>query len=239
MIHNTIQLNRYLALCGICARRKADAAIRSGDVAVNNKEIRHPGYNVSATDSVTYQGRAICPHQKVYYMLHKPTGVITTVEDTHDRTTVIDLMRPATPLRIFPVGRLDKNSSGLLLLTNDGDLAQRLLHPKFEKQKTYNVRLNRALPFADFRKIQDGITLEDGPVQVDSLRYTDETQQKLEITLHSGKNHIVRRIFAHVDCTVLKLHRTHFAGLSLNDLARGQWRELSKKEKKKLGITDE
>ncbi len=225
-------LNKYLAHCGICARRKAVDHIKAGLVTVNNKTIVEPGFKVSPKDKVTFKKKPVHLQRKQeYLLLNKPKDCLTTTKDPRGRRTVMDYIRRATDERVYPVGRLDRNTSGLLLITNDGDLAQKLAHPSGEIEKVYHVTLNKPLTKKDFEQIVSGINLEDGMIAVDALAYVeteDHTQVGLEI--HSGRNRIVRRIFEHLGYEVKSLDRVIYAGLTKKNLPRGKWRHLTQKE---------
>jgi 23S rRNA pseudouridine2605 synthase len=227
-----LPLNKYIAHGGICSRRDAADLIRQGKVTVNGKPVTEPGTKVLPTDMVKVNGKKVTMSRNfVYVLLNKPKDYITTMEDPQGRRTVLDLVRAATTERIFPVGRLDRNTSGVLLLTNDGDLAQKLAHPSHEIKKVYHVTLDKALTKADFDKIVGGVTLEDGLAHVDVLAYADpkdKTQVGLEI--HSGRNRIVRRIFEHLGYDVRGLDRVMYAGLTKKNVQRGKWRLLTEKE---------
>jgi len=228
-----LPLNKYIAHAGVCSRRDAAELIKEGKVTVNGKPVTEPGTKVIATDTVKVNGKKVTMSRNfVYVLLNKPKDYITTTDDPQGRKTVLDLIRQATPERVFPVGRLDRNTSGVLLLTNDGDLAQKLAHPSHEIKKIYHVVLDKALTKADFDKIiGGGIVLEDGPAQVDVLAYADpkdKTQIGLEI--HSGRNRIVRRIFEHLGYDVRGLDRVMYAGLTKKNVQRGKWRLLTEKE---------
>jgi len=229
---NALPLNKYIAHGGICSRRDAAELIRQGKVQVNGQLITEPGTKVSPNDIVKVNGKKVTISRNfVYILLNKPKDYITTTDDPQGRKTVLDLIRQATPERVFPVGRLDRNTSGVLLLTNDGDLAQKLAHPKHEIKKIYHVSLDKPLTKADFDKIASGITLEDGIAYVDVLAYADskdKTQIGLEI--HSGRNRIVRRIFEHLGYDVRGLDRVMYAGLTKKNVQRGHWRLLTEKE---------
>jgi|GEM_PF-108375 len=230
---NLIPLNKYIAHGGVCSRRDAAELIRLGNVQVNGETITEPGTKVSPSDTVTFNGKKVTISRNfVYILLNKPKDYITTTEDPQGRRTVLDLIRPATTERVFPVGRLDRNTSGVLLLTNDGDLAQKLAHPKHEIKKIYHVSLDKPLTKTDFDKIINGeVELEDGPALVDVLAYADskdKTQIGLEI--HSGRNRIVRRIFEHLGYDVRGLDRVTYAGLTKKNVQRGHWRLLTEKE---------
>lgn len=229
-------LNKYLAHSGVCSRRDAADVVRSGKVKVNNQLITEPGHKVTTKDEVTVGGKKIYPTKDlVYILLNKPKDYITTTEDPQNRKTVLDLIQHATKERVYPVGRLDRNTSGVLLLTNDGELAQKLTHPSNEIKKVYAVSLDRPLDKKDFDQILKGIALEDGIAKVDSLGYTD-TQDKTQIgvEIHSGKNRIVRRIFESLGYEVRNLDRVIFAGLTKKNVVRGKWRFLSEKEVREL-----
>ncbi|MGN8038331.1 pseudouridine synthase [Chitinophaga sp. 22321] len=226
-------LNKFVAHCGLCSRRKAVDLIKEGKVTVNGKVVTEPATKVTNSDVVTMQDKKITPTKNlVYILLNKPKGYITTTDDPEGRKTVMDLIQDAAENeRVYPVGRLDRNTSGLLLLTNDGELAQRLAHPKHNIKKIYQVELDKPLTKADFEKIVEGVTLEDGVAFVDALGYVDPKDKKqVGIEIHSGKNRIVRRIFEHLEYTVEKLDRVMYAGLTKKTLNRGQWRFLSEKE---------
>jgi 23S rRNA pseudouridine2605 synthase len=225
-------LNKYIAHCGVCSRRDAAILIRDGKVKVNNELVTEPGFKVTTDDDVKLNNKKIyLAHNLVYILLNKPKDYITTAEDPQGRKTVLDLVRGATPERIFPVGRLDRNTTGVLLLTNDGELTQKLSHPSFEVRKMYEVKLDKPLSKVDFEKILKGITLEDGPVQVDALAYADMKDKSIVgIELHSGKNRIVRRIFEFLGYDVRNLDRVMFANLTKKNVERGKWRFLKDKE---------
>ncbi|MDP4226576.1 MAG: pseudouridine synthase, partial [Bacteroidota bacterium] len=226
-----MRLNRFIANAGICSRREADELIVSGLVSVNGEIITRLGTKVKQDDEVRYNGERIKSEKKVYILLNKPKDYITTVEDAHAKRTVLDLVQGACKERVYPVGRLDRNTTGVLLLTNDGDLTKKLTHPSFNKKKVYLAYLDRPLTAADLMKIADGVTLEDGFVQPDAVSYVDDkSKNQIGIEIHSGKNHIVRRIFESLGYDVTKLDRVMFAGLTKKGLQRGQWRFLSEKE---------
>lgn len=228
----TIRLNKYLAISGIASRRKADELIKKGHVTVNDQVVLEMGYRVKKEDVVTFKGEVIQPEtEKVYILLNKPKNVITTVSDEKGRRTVMDLVKKVAKVRVYPVGRLDRDTTGLLLISNDGDLAKKLTHPSHGVKKIYHAILDKPLKEADFQKIKDGLTLEDGPALVDQISYLQgqpETHVGLEI--HIGRNRIVRRIFEHVGYTVIKLDRVYFGGLTKKKLQRGYHRFLSEKE---------
>ncbi|HVU58178.1 MAG TPA: pseudouridine synthase [Puia sp.] len=229
---NAMPLNKYIAHGGLCSRRDAAELIRQGKVLVNGQLVTEPGTKVSPDDLVKVNGKKVTISRNfVYILLNKPKDYITTTDDPQGRKTVLDLIRQATPERVFPVGRLDRNTSGVLLLTNDGDLAQKLAHPKHEIKKIYHVALDKPLTKADFDKIASGVTLEDGLAYVDVVAYADardKTQIGLEI--HSGRNRIVRRIFEHLGYDVKGLDRVMYAGLTKKNVQRGHWRLLTEKE---------
>ncbi|MBC7922979.1 MAG: rRNA pseudouridine synthase [Ferruginibacter sp.] len=229
-----IRLNRYIANAGVCSRRDADVLIESGEIRVNGNVITEMGYRVGKNDVVKYGNRLLNREKLVYVLLNKPKDYLTTTEDPNDRKTVMDLVKEAGDQRIYPVGRLDRNTTGLLLLTNDGELAEKLAHPSNEIKKVYQVELDKSLGAEDFEKIKEGLTLEDGPVKVDDLAYVTPDNMVIGIEIHSGRNRLVRRIFEHLGYEVLKLDRTVYAGLSKKDLPRGTWRFLADKEVVKL-----
>lgn len=228
-------LSKYLAQAGIASRRAVVALIMQGYVKVNGKVIKNPGLKIMSTDKVTYLGKPVTADKKVYILLNKPTGYITTAADDRDRQTVLDLVKKATLARIYPVGRLDKDTSGLLVLTNDGDLAQRLAHPRYEVEKTYIVTLDKLLIKEHFNEILKGINLKDGFLKVDEIHFMSEQKRnRIKVTIHSGKNRIVRRIFEFFGYRVAKLDRTAYAGLTKKGLTVGDWRHLTKDEVKGL-----
>lgn len=228
-------LSKYLAQAGIASRRAVVALIMQGYVKVNGKVIKEPGFKLKSTDKVTYLDKPIATDKKVYILLNKPAGYITTVADDRDRKTVLDLVKSAIPARIYPVGRLDRDTSGLLVLTNDGDLAQKLSHPRYEVQKTYMVTLDRLLSKENLDEIRNGIQLKDGFLKVDGIYFIPEQKRnRIKIVIHSGKNRIVRRIFEFFGYRVAKLDRTSYAGLTKKGLTVGSWRHLTKEELKGL-----
>ncbi len=226
-----IRLNKFLASAGICSRREADTYIAAGSVTVNGKTITEMGYKVRPDDQVRFDGRLIQAEKKEYVLLNKPKNFITTTRDEKGRRTVMELVSKATKSRLVPVGRLDRNTTGLLLFTNDGDLAKRLMHPKHNIRKIYHVELDKQLKMSDFQKIQKGLTLEDGPVIVDEISFINNRPHKeVGVELHTGRNRIVRRIFEHLGYQVVKLDRVVLAGLTKKDLPRGHWRHLTAQE---------
>jgi 23S rRNA pseudouridine2605 synthase len=227
-----IRLNKYLANAGVCSRREADKLIQSGVVKVNGKVVTELGTKISPEDKVQYGGETLKRERHRYFLLNKPKDFITTSDDPHDRKTVMMLMKNACRERIYPVGRLDRNTLGLLLFTNDGELAKKLTHPKHNVKKIYHVYLDKPLHKNDMLQVINGLELEDGFIKPDKISYItnepDKTQVGLE--LHSGRNRIVRRIFEHLGYKVIRLDRVFFAGLTKKDLPRGKFRELSKEE---------
>ncbi|MCQ2315686.1 MAG: rRNA pseudouridine synthase [Bacteroidales bacterium] len=224
-----IRLNKYLADSGVCSRREADDLILAGAVSVNGEVVTELGTKVQTTDKVVYGGQTLNREKLRYVLLNKPKGVITTSDDPYERHTVMELVEGACEERIYPVGRLDRNTLGLLLLTNDGDLAKVLTHPSHEVEKLYHVRLNKPLAEEDFEKIQHGIELEDGPIKVDRIDYVveDPTMCEVGVQIHSGRNHIVRRIFESLGYEIMMLDRVMLAGLTKKKLERGHWRFLT------------
>ena len=231
---DVIRLNRYIANAGICSRRDADKLIEAGEIKVNNKVVTEMGYQVNPTDIVKYGNRKLNREKPVYLLLNKPKDFLTTTEDPNDRKTVMELVKNATESRIYPVGRLDRNTTGLLLITNDGELADKLTHPSNEIEKIYQAELDKPLTDEDFEKIKEGLTLEDGEIKVDDLAKVTPDGYVIGVKIHSGKNRIVRRIFEHLGYEVTKLDRTTFAGLTKKDLPRGSWRFLTERELVKL-----
>ncbi len=227
----TMRLNKYLAHAGIASRREADVLIETGAVSVNGKTVTEMGYKVKPGDKVQFNGDTIKPEKKVYVLLNKPKNFITTTEDDKGRKTVMELVQKSAPVRIYPVGRLDRNTTGVLLFTNDGDLAKKLTHPKHNIEKIYHVKLNKNLKPSDLDKIREGLKLEDGEIKVDDISYIKGApHSEVGVKIHSGRNRIVRRIFEHLGYEVNKLDRVLFAGLTKKDLKRGHWRHLTKKE---------
>jgi 23S rRNA pseudouridine2605 synthase len=229
---NLIRLNKYIANAGICSRREADEMIEKGLVSVNGETVKKMGAKVSAFDKISIQGKAIKKNEeKIYILLNKPKDCITTTKDPGERKTIMHLVRSLTRKRVYPVGRLDRNSTGLLLLTNDGELTQQLIHPSSKIAKIYAVELDKALKPHDLEKIIAGIKLDDGLAQVDKIAFTStENNKEVGIELHSGKNRIIRRIFESLGYDVKKLDRVLFAGLTKQNLPRGKARFLNDRE---------
>ena len=227
----SMRLNRFIAHAGICSRREADTFIIAGSVEVNGKVVSEMGYKVLPGDSVKFDGRLLTPEKMEYVLLNKPKNFLTTTEDDKGRKTVMDLIRNASKSRLLPVGRLDRNTTGLLLFTNDGEMAARLTHPRYAVRKIYHVVLDRALKVSDLQQIEKGVDLDDGSISVDAISYiANATKREVGIEIHSGRNRIIRRIFEHLGYEVAKLDRVMFAGLTKKDLPRGQWRTLDSKE---------
>ena len=230
-----IRLNKFLANAGVCSRREADEFIQAGVVTVNGEIVTELGTKVMRTDVVKFHDDTVSLEKKVYVLLNKPKDYVTTSDDPQQRKTVMDLVKNACPERIYPVGRLDRNTTGVLLLTNDGDLASKLTHPKYLKKKIYHVYLDRNVTAHDIQQIAEGITLEDGEIKADAIEYADPVDKKqVGIEIHSGKNRIVRRIFESFGYKVLKLDRVQFAGLTKKNLRRGDWRYLTEEEVDRL-----
>jgi 23S rRNA pseudouridine2605 synthase len=228
---DTIRLNRFIANAGVCSRREADVLISTGAITVNGKIVTELGTKVKPGDTILYGGQKLVNEKKVYVLLNKPKDYITTSDDPQERKTVMELVNAGRE-RIYPVGRLDRNTTGLLLLTNDGELTKRLTHPSHKVKKLYHVHLDKKVSKPDMEKIAAGTKLDDGLVIPDQLAYAGKEGQKNEvgIELHSGQNRVVRRIFEHYGYQVLKLDRVSIAGLTKKDLPRGKWRFLSEKE---------
>ncbi|MBO9615740.1 MAG: pseudouridine synthase [Dyadobacter sp.] len=229
-----IRLNRYIANAGICSRREADDLISSGQISVNGKIITEMGYKVRPTDVVKYGKKALNPEKMVYILINKPKDYITTTDDPEERKTVLDLIAGACSERVYPVGRLDRNTTGLLLLTNDGELAEKLTHPSSGIKKIYQAELDKPITTEDFEQLQAGVELEDGFIRPDEVGLVTPDAQVVGLEIHSGRNRIVRRMFEHLGYEVQKLDRTVFAGLNKKDLPRGKWRFLTEKEVIKL-----
>ena len=224
-------MNKFLANAGICSRREADEFIAAGVVSVNGEVVTELGTKIKYGDEVKFHDQPVSIERKIYILLNKPKDTVTTSDDPQERRTVLDLVKGACPERIYPVGRLDRNTTGVLLLTNDGDLASKLTHPKYMKKKIYHVTLDKNLTKADMEQIASGITLDDGEIHADAISYTDESKKNsIGIEIHSGKNRIVRRIFESLGYKVTKLDRVYFAGLTKKGLRRGEWRFLNEQE---------
>ena len=225
-----IRLNKFIANAGVCSRREADSLIESGKIKVNGKVVIELGTKVMRSDKVTYQGKILNPEKLVYVLLNKPKDFITTTNDPRDRKTVMQLVKNACDERIVPVGRLDRNTTGLLLLTNDGELADKLTHPKNQIVKVYQVDLDKPINENDLARLDEGIELEDGLASADNVAILSADKTILGLEIHMGKNRIVRRMFEAMGYDVVRLDRVMFAGLTKKDLNRGRWRYLSEKE---------
>ncbi len=230
--HGPIRLNKYIANAGICSRRDADVLIASGAIMVNGEVVTEMGHKVLPTDEVRYGDQVLQREKPVYVLLNKPKDYITTTDDERDRSNVMDLVRNACKERIYPVGRLDRDTTGLLLFTNDGDLTRKLTHPSTQIEKTYLVELNRPVAAIDLAALRNGLELADGVIIPDDVQYVEgaESKKEIGITIHSGKNRIIRRMFDFLGYEVVKLDRVIFAGLTKKDLKRGMWRFLTKQE---------
>jgi len=232
-----IRLNKYIANSGICSRREADTYIEHGSVEINGKLVTEMGYKVQPGDVVRFDGTSITPEQKKYVLLNKPKNYITTMDDDRGRKTVMELIANASKERIYPVGRLDRNTTGLLLFTNDGDLAKKLTHPKHNVRKLYHASLDRKLELKDLEKLRGEVIIEGRKVFIDAISYVNgEPKSEIGIEIHSGRNRIVRKIFEHVGYKVNKLDRVVFAELTKKNLPRGRWRELTNLEVSNLQI---
>lgn len=232
-----MRLNRFLANAGICSRRDADALISAGEVSINGAVVTELGTKVRRNDVVLHKGIPVSAEKKVYILLNKPKDFVTTLEDPHAKRTVFDLIKHACHERVYPVGRLDRMTTGVLLLTNDGDLTTRLTHPKYNRKKIYHVFLDKAFTKNDMVKLVEGFELEDGFIKADVASYvTDQSKKEVGVEVHSGKHHIVRRMFMHLGYKVVKLDRVYFAGLTKKNLPRGKWRFLEDKEIKMLKV---
>lgn len=229
-----MRLNRFIAQSGICSRREADDFILAGLVSVNGTIVTELGTKVLPTDEVKFNDSRVQGEKKVYLVLNKPKGYVTSLEDPHADKTVSELVKDACTERVYPVGRLDKNSVGLLLFTNDGDLTKQLTHPSYKKKKIYQATLDKALERADMEAIAQGITLEDGEIYADEIAYVKDDKKEIGIEIHSGRNRIVRRIFEHLGYKVMKLDRVYYAGLTKKNLKRGDWRFLTREEVERL-----
>lgn len=225
-----IRLNRYIAHCGVCSRREADELIAAGKIKVNKNIVTEMGFQVMPGDNVYYDKKLLKKEDYAYVLLNKPKNFITTTKDTHDRKTVMDLVDKASDARLYPVGRLDRNTTGLLLLTNDGELTDRLSHPSNNIKKIYQVEIDKPLLKEHYEEIVKGLTLDDGPIAVDEIAVLTADSKSIGVEIHSGRNRIVRRIFEHFDYDVSKLDRVVYAGLTKVNLPRGKWRHLNDKE---------
>lgn len=227
----TIRLNRFIANSGVCSRRDADEIIRKGLISVNGKQITDLGIKVTNSDDIRYRSKKLTAEKKVYILMNKPKGYVTTVEDPHAELTVLDLIGNKCPERVYPVGRLDKETTGVLLLTNDGDLAGKLTHPRYERKKIYHVFLDKPVLKNDLMNLTKGIELDGESVAADAVSYADpEDRSQVGIELHSGKNRVIRRLFESLGYKIRKLDRVYFAGLTKKNLQRGRWRFLTEKE---------
>ena len=225
-----LRLNRFIAKGGVCSRRDADALIQAGRVKVNGEVVDQLGVKVKRTDKVEVDGVEVSPERKVYIVLNKPKDYVTTMDDPFERKTVMSLIEGACKERVYPVGRLDRQTTGVLLLTNDGDLAKKLTHPSYNQKKIYHVFLDKAMKTGDLEAIMKGVELEDGFIQADDIRVAEDDNTQVGIEIHSGRNRIVRRIFEHFGYQILKLDRVFFAGITKKDLPRGRWRFLTQAE---------
>ena len=229
-----IRLNRFIAQSGVCSRREADEFILAGVVTVNGQVVTELGTKILPTDEVRFNDEKLQGEKHVYIVLNKPKGYVTSLDDPHADKTVMDLVKNACTERVYPVGRLDKNSLGLLLITNDGDVTRQLTHPSYRKKKIYQVTLDKPLTRADMDALTEGITLEDGDIFADEVAYASEDKKTIGVEIHSGRNRIVRRMFEHLGYTVQKLDRVYYAGLTKKNLKRGDWRFLTKDEVMRL-----
>ncbi len=229
-----MRLNRFIAQSGVCSRREADDFIAAGVVSVNGVVVTELGTKIMPTDEVRFNDERLQGEKNVYLVLNKPKGYVTSLEDPHADKTVMDLVKEACTERIYPVGRLDKNSLGLLLFTNDGDLTRQLTHPSYKKKKVYQVSLDKPLTRADMDTLTTGIALEDGEIYADEVAYVKENKKEIGVEIHSGRNRIVRRMFEHLGYTVQKLDRVYYAGLTKKNLKRGAWRFLTREEVMRL-----
>ncbi|MEN9302430.1 MAG: hypothetical protein RL264_859 [Bacteroidota bacterium] len=235
---DNVRLNKFLSNAGVCSRREADVLIQTGVVSVNGKIVTELGYKIQSNDVIQYDGETINLEKKRYVLLNKPKGFITTMDDPRGRKTVMSLVKTACRERIYPVGRLDKETTGLLLFTNDGDLAKKLTHPRYQATKLYHVELNKPVSKEDIEKLLKGVDLEDGRTAVDKVEFVEAgSYREVGVELHSGKNRIVRRLFEALGYVVVKLDRVQFASLTKKDLPRGMFRHLSEQEVAYLKMT--
>ena len=233
-VSGEVRLNRFISQSGVCSRREADEFILAGVVTVNGQVVTELGTKILPTDEVRFNDERLQGEKHVYIVLNKPKGYVTSLEDPHADKTVMDLLRDACTERVYPVGRLDKNSLGLLLITNDGDVTRQLTHPSYRKKKIYQVTLDKPLTRADMDTLTEGITLEDGDIFADEVAYASEDKKTVGVEIHSGRNRIVRRMFEHLGYSVQKLDRVYYAGLTKKNLKRGDWRFLTKDEVMRL-----
>ena len=233
-VNGEVRLNRFISQSGVCSRREADEFILAGVVTVNGQVVTELGTKILPTDEVRFNDERLQGEKHVYIVLNKPKGYVTSLEDPHADKTVMDLVKDACTERVYPVGRLDKNSLGLLLITNDGDVTRQLTHPSYRKKKIYQVTLDKALTRADMDTLTEGITLEDGDIFADEVAYASEDKKTVGVEIHSGRNRIVRRMFEHLGYSVQKLDRVYYAGLTKKNLKRGAWRFLTKDEVMRL-----
>lgn len=227
----SVRLNKYIADSGLCSRREADELIASGQITVNGKKVSEMGLRIQPGDTVKYRGNVLKNEKPVYILLNKPKDVVTTVKDEHAKRSVIDLVKNACKERVYPVGRLDRNTTGLLLLTNDGELTKRLTHPRYQKKKVYHVVLDKPVAKSHLESIVEGIELDDEMVHADAASFVDSSDKtQVGVEIHTGQNRVVRRIFESLGYRVRKLDRVYFAGLTKKNLPRGKWRFLTHKE---------
>ncbi|MGB0356819.1 MAG: pseudouridine synthase [Cytophagales bacterium] len=225
-----MRLNQYIAHTGVCSRRKAEALIRNGKISVNGKVVTNLAHQVGSTDRVRYRNQPILLAEKCYYLLHKPFNVVTTLQDPQGRKTVLDLLKHRIKTRVYPVGRLDRNTTGVLLLTNDGALAKALAHPAHGVPKIYDITLKKPLQPTSLAQLKKGVVLADGFVQPDAVAWSQQRPKSVQVTLHSGKNRVLRRIFATLGHQIIALERIAYGGLTAIELAPGQWRALTPAE---------
>jgi len=226
-----IRLNRFIASSGVCSRREADELILKGLISVNGKVVKELGYRISSNDEIKFRNRKLSPEKKVYILMNKPKDFVTTTSDPHAEKTVMDLIGDKAGVRLYPVGRLDKNTTGVLLLTNDGELAKKLTHPRYQRKKVYHVFLDRDVTRTDLETLVTGIDLEGELVAADSAAYAaGDDKSQVGIEIHSGQNHVIKRMFESLGYKVKKLDRVYFAGLTKRNLPRGRWRYLTDKE---------
>ncbi len=229
-IEEPIRLNKYISMSGLCSRREADEYIQAGDITVNGQKVTELGVKINPSDEIRYKGDVLQGEKRIYILMNKPKGFVTTLEDPNAEKTVMDIVKNACQERVYPVGRLDKNSLGVLLITNDGELTKKLTHPGNEKKKIYQVALDRSATIQDLEKLYEGIELEDGLAKVDEVEFLDDKRREIGLSIHSGRNRIVRRMFEELGYHVQKLDRVYFAGLTKKGLRRGAWRYLTPKE---------